>query len=253
MTPASGHSIPLAEFNKVTEREHNINDWLDTKGLDINHLVLYAEQTEVDNITMLGAMNVRLGSDKYPLNAQKLIKTIEKSLSTEWAITIDNAVYTYKVQFDKYKWFVQTGTEYRNEWYGNDPLPSSAMAESFMLPKVYTLVLYIRGMAGLIISKMFYCEKIELHEEEWSGAFGGIWLNLTGSGNDTFIGDGEFFYEEDNFGTNGMTVQICADDFLSQFASTKNTAYSFGQTRNLFLFYLKLVLIFALLCMTAAV
>ena len=103
MTPVSELSIPLTEFNKLTERVHNINNWLDTKGLDINHLIMYAEETEVDNITLLGVMNMRLGSDKYPLNAQKMLKTIETLVSKEWTITLNKIVYPYKVQFDKMK------------------------------------------------------------------------------------------------------------------------------------------------------
>ena len=244
MTPVSELFIPLTEFNNLTERVHNINDWLDTKGLDINHLIMYAEETEMDNKTLLGAMNMRLGSDKYPLNAQEMLKTIETSVSKEWSITLNKIVYPYKVQFDKYETFVQTGSVNKDKWYGEDPSPSSAMAESFMLPKVYTLVLYIRRMTGLNINKMFYCEKIELLENEWSGAFDGIWLNVTGSGNDTFFGDGEFFYEKDVFGTKVVTVQICLDDFMSQFVSDKNTAPSLDHSIYVFL-YLELVFIFA--------
>ena len=244
MTPVSELSIPLTEFNQLTERVHNINDWLDTKGLDINHLIMYAEETEVDNITLLGVMNMRLGSDKYPLNAQKMLKTIEKSVSKEWTITLNKVVYPYKVQFDKYETFVQTGSDYKDKWYGEDPSPSSARVESFLLPKVYTLVLFIQRMTGLNINKMFYCKKIELFENEWSGAFEGIWLNVTGSGNDTFFRDGEFFYEKDVFGTKDARVQICADDFMSQFVSDKNTAHSFGHSIYVFL-YLELIFIFA--------
>ena len=245
ITPVSEHKIPLEEFNKVTEREPNMNNWLDTKGLDINHLIMYAEEAVQDNITLLGVMNIRLGSDKFPLNAQKLLKAIEKSISRQWVITLDKTVYTYEVEFDIYKKFVQNGNDYRKRWAGTDPqLSSGSISESYKLPKVYTSVLFHTKIIGLQISKMYFCEKVELFEIEWSGAYSGVWLNLTGSGNDTFLGDGEFSYEDDFYGTKVVKVEICADDFLAQFGSRMNAANLCGYTRYLFLF-LELVVIFA--------
>ena len=231
MTPTSERRIPLPEFNGHAKNVTDINEWLDTKGLDINHLMMYAEEREENNITYLGVLNMKLGSNRYPLKAPKLLKAIDKSLSRQWVITVNKIVYTYDIQFDKYENFVQTGEFYRTRWIGTDKgLSSAASNEPFKLPKVYTPVLFRAKMVGLQMNKMYFCERIELIKKEWSGAYSGIWLNVTGSGNDTFLGDGEYSYEQDSFGTNDVIVQICVDDFLSQFVSTENTAHSFGYT-----------------------
>ena len=242
MTPVSEQSIPLAEFSELIDSVPEIDDWLDTNGLHINHLIMYAEEeTANDNTTFLGVLNMILGSNKYPLNVQQVLKAIEKALSKVWVITLDKTVYTYKVQFDKYETFVQTGSNARKKWFGRSSAPEP---EPFMLPKVYTPVLYETKVVGPTINKLYFCEKVKLLEKEWSGAYDGLWLNVTGSGNGTFLGDGEFVYEKDFFGTNDAKVEICADDFLSQFVSPKNTAHSFGYNTYLF-WFLDLVFIFA--------
>ena len=242
LTPAIGKFIPLVEFHKATERVQNINDWLDTKGLDINSLIMYAEDaTGADNLTSIGVINMRLGSDQYPINAQKLLKSIENSMSKQWIITIDKTEYTYNVAFDIYDSYIQNGINYRRRWFKTNLL---ALTEPFILPKVYTMVTVYQKLVQLKISKMYFCEKIELHEMEWVAAYSGIWLNLTGSGNDSFLGNGEFSHEIGIDGASVVKMEICVDDFLAQFGSSKNKAHSFGYTMYQIL-VLELFLIFA--------
>ena len=242
LTPETGKSIPLAEFHNTTEGVQNINDWLDTKGLDIDSLIMYAEDaTGADNLTSIGVINMRLGSDMYPINAQKLLKAIRKSMSKQWIITIDKNEYTYNVAFDIYDSYIQTGMKRRRRWF---PTESLTLTEPFVLPKVYTFVFANAKLVQLKISKMYFCEKIELHEKEWVAAYSGIWLNLTGSGNDSFLGIGEFSHEISIDGATVVKMEICADDFLAQFGSSKNKAHSFGYKIYQILF-LELFLIFA--------
>ena len=244
MTPTSERLIPLPEFNEHTQNEQDIDDWLDTNGLKVNHILMWAEETEVNNVTFLKRMNVKLGSSIYPLNAPKLLKAIDKSLSRQWKITLNESVYTYVVRFDKYITFVQTGDGTRKKWIGTDTrLLTDRSHEPFVLPKVYTLILAQTKLIGFEIYKLYFCEKIELYEEEWTGGFSGLWLNLTGSGNDTFLGDGEYLFEQN--GSKDIRIQICADDFLSQFASKVNSAQLFLYTPYL-VYYLTFSSIFIL-------
>ena len=230
MTPTSERLIPLTEFNEHTQNEENTNDWLDTKGLDINHMIMYAEETVVNNITFLKRINMKLGSNMYPLNAPQLLKAIERSLSTQWVITINESAYTYTIGFDKYETLVENGKVARMGWVGTN---SDTSHEPFLLPKIYTMILSRAKLVGLHINNMYFCEKIELQEEEWIGGFSGIWLNVTGDGNDTFLGDAEYSDEQD---LNGIRIQICADDFLSQFVSKVSRAHLLRYTTCLVIF-----------------
>ena len=72
--------------------------------------------------------------------------------------------------------------------------------------------------ADILANKTFFCETVELLHEEWVGSYQGIWLNLTGSGNDSFLGDAEIYVERDE--NDNWEVQICVQDFLSSFEAT---------------------------------
>ena len=66
-----GTILPLAEFKKL-ESDWNINTWLDTKGLKINHIIVHAELVTINDITYMREINL-LGEDIYPLNAPTLL------------------------------------------------------------------------------------------------------------------------------------------------------------------------------------
>ena len=141
-------------------------------------------------------------------------------------ITVNKTKYLYTTQFDKYVNYIQNGQNARRRLFGSD-------TEPFTLQKLYDPIFILDRIVFFDINKMFFCEKVQLLHEEWAGGYQGIWLHLTGSGNDTFLGDAEIDVERDE---NTWKFQIYVQDFLSQFESTKNTAHQSGIIRYLLVF-----------------
>ena len=69
---------------------------------------------------------------------------------------------------------------------------------------------------------MYFCDKVNLVHGEWISGYQGIWLNLTGRENETFLGDAEFNSDSGHDGE--WNIQICVDDFINQGPTAKSSA-----------------------------
>ena len=214
MTPTSDNYIRLDAFRRVIDgREPKMKQWLDSKGIKVDSIRVYADLMVVHNVSYMRTLNVIVGEEaKHSLIPADVLKTIQSSLNERWRIKVDDLKYYFNVAFDIYGYYVQNGNFLRV-----NRLNPVDKTESTPLPKVYDYIYeYVQPIPPFYITKMFFCEQVTLLPEEWRSDYQGIWLNLTGTGNGSYLGDAEFNLHRKADGT--WQVQICVEDFKSELA-----------------------------------
>ena len=215
MNPVSEELLPLSAFDSLTQRqERNYKTWFDAKGIPLDHFILYAELVKVQNISYARKLSLIVGSKKLPFNASQTLMMVEQAMSQQWVIRLNGRRYHYDVIFDDYTSFVFDGNMIRTNFY--DP----TVLEPIRPPKIYKRVLPVARDVLLetdfYITKMFFCEQVQLLPEEWVA----IWreeirLNITETGINKVLGDGQFsVYVNDN---GERDIRICVEDFDPQY------------------------------------
>ena len=220
LTPVSDDLLPKVAFEAISEKKkRNVKKWFDSKGIPVDNLVMYAEMVNKQNISYMRHLNIILGSERYPIAANETLKTIESAMLKQWSITVNKKIYLYHVNFDKYETYIQNGNIQRWNFFASQL--TVALPED-ILPKVYELVFSYAKIINFHINKLYFYEQVDLLDGEWIGDYQGLWLNLTGRENETFLGDAEFNSE---LGPDGKwNIQICVDDFINSGPAAKSLA-----------------------------
>ena len=221
LTPVSDNDLPSkTAFEALSpKKKRNVKKWLDTKGIPVDSFDMRAEMVNKQNISYMRRLNILTGSPQYPVKASETINIIESAMQKQWSINLNKKLYFYKVNFDKYELYIQNGYKPRTLMLAPN---STVNIIEGILPKLYTSVFSDTKMIHFFINKMYFCEKVNLVHGEWISGYQGIWLNLTGRENETFLGDAEFNYD---LGPDGeWNIQICVDDFINPGPAAKSLA-----------------------------
>ena len=207
-----------------------MKQWLDSKRIQVDSIVMSAELEAIQNVSYIRGLNMIIGQKvNTPLDSADLLETVQSSLKMRWRIKVDDKKYFFDVKFDKYLYFVQDGLSRRVHLLNKVNFSS-------IQPKRYdTIYVNRKPIPPLYITQMFFCELVTLLSDEWIPDYQGLWLNLTGTGNGTFLGDAEFNLRKTADST--WQVQICVEDFKSELANTvKSFANILSQRKSCLLF-----------------
>ena len=220
LTPSSDVLLPKATFDALPEnKKRKFNKWLDVKGIPVNSIQLFAELVSKQNISYVRRLNILLGFYKFPIEAQEILKIVESALAKQWSINIDKETYIYNVALDKYLNFIEEGTQQRRTIL--HPSGNKSSVEKTMR-KTYVAVYLNFKMISFFITKMYFCQQVDLFPGEWIVDFQGLRLNLTRLGDEKFLGDGEFNYRMTQ--DKEWKIQICVDDFKNPRYTTNSSA-----------------------------
>ena len=241
LPPVSDHYIPLDTFKHaiVEDEKAILSQWLDSKGFRIDSIRIDAELVTVLDATYMRSLNMIIGQVKYPLYSSKVLNTVKRTLETKWVILVNGTKYYYNLELDKYAYYIQNGVLSRNALFENG---SENSPQPLPLPMFYEPIYHFeKVMPVFFITKMYFCEQVELLPEEWIPDYQGIRLNVTGKGNDAYLGDAEINYRQKTDGT--WQVHICVEDFKSQFSSTEvNSGKPLGRNiSNLVMIFVNIV------------
>ena len=220
LTPSSDVLLPKAAFDALPEpKKRKFNKWLDVKEIPVNSIKLCAELVSKQNISYMRRLNILLGFQKFPIEAQEILKIVESALAKQWSINIDKETYNYNVALDKYLNFIDDGTKQRRTILHPSGIKSSVEKT---MRKTYVAVYKNIKMISFYITKMYFCKQVDLFPGEWIVDFQGLRLNLTGLGDEKFLGDGEFNYRMTQ--DKQWKIQICVDDFKNPRHTTNSPA-----------------------------
>ena len=208
-----------------------MKQWLDSKRIQVDSIVMSAELEAIQNVSYIRGLNMIIGQKvNTPLDSADLLETVQSSLKMRWRIKVDDNKYYFDVKFDKYLYFVQDGLSRRVHLLNKVNFSS-------IQPKRYDDIYVNRKpIPPLYITQMFFCELVTLLSDEWIPDYQGLWLNLTGTGNGTFLGDAEFNLRKTADGT--WQVQICVEDFKYELANTVTSFANILSQRNSCLLFL---------------
>ena len=220
LTPSSDVLLPKAAFDALPEtKKRKFNKWLDVKEIPVNSIKLCAELVSKQNISYMRRLNILLGFQKFPIEAQEILKIVESALAKQWSINIDKETYNYNVALDKYLNFIDDGTKQRRTIL--HPSGNKSSVEKTMRKTSVAVYKNIK-MISFYITKMYFCKQVDLFPGEWIVDFQGLRLNLTGLGDERFLGDGEFNYRMTQ--DKEWKIQICVDDFKNPRYTTNSSA-----------------------------
>ena len=197
-----------------------------------------AELEDKHNVSYIRSLNMIIGEKiNTPLDSANLLETVKGSLKRRWRITQDGKKYYFAVQFDQYLYFIQNGRMRRTHVLAKTNL-------SVLQPKRYEYIYENKKMIPpFYITKLFFCEQVTLMSEEWIPDYQGLRLNLTGTGNGSFLGDAEFNLRYKSDGT--WQVKICLEDFKAELSrdATSMTANLCQKTLRLRLLFISVMAI----------
>ena len=203
----------------------------------MDSIELSAELEDKHNVSYIQSLNMIIGEKmSTPLDSANLLESVRSSLVTQWRIKVDGKKYYFSVQFDRYLYFVQDGRMKRTHILEITNL-------SALQPKRYENIYEDRKpILPFYITKLFFCEQVTLLSEEWIPDYQGLRLNLTGTGNGSFLGDAEFNLRYKSDGT--WQVQICLEDFKAEMAKgVSSMTANFQKTLRLRLLFISVMAI----------
>lgn len=240
LTPVSKEDlIPLSAFANLSEKQQqNRKLWFDSAGVPLHRFILFASVLEMKNTSYANYLDVEIGSKTSPVLVKKALRLVSSAMKKIWKIRLDKT-YNYKASFSK---FVHRDTTKIITPYATyikeKPLISENMLVSFD-------DLFYGYMGGISISKVFYCEQVELKSHEWiRDIFNVVSLNLTTEViGFTKLGDGEYDYITPDDGES--IIRICVDDFAGEYyinqgisSGTCTFTFNYALLNVFFLFYI---------------
>ena len=218
MSPVSKELLPVSAFDHLTNRPmRNFNSWFKSKNIRFDLLDMYAEIVEVEDIPYTGKLTLIAGIREFPINASKTLKAIELALSKRWEIRLNGKRYFYDVKFDNYTYYVFSGRRRLSPGFFNKTDMMNLKQEQAATKRVHFL--FYGGIlleSEFYITKMFFCQQVELLPDEWIGLWREeIQLNLTKNGIGKILGNGQFSVFENQ--DRQMGIRICVEDFNPQY------------------------------------
>ena len=218
MTPTMDDLLPMSLLQSMArDKSKRLDSWFQSRGIPLEYFHLYAEAITNKNSSFARKIIARVGKINAPVMIDNVLNKIQKALSEEWQIMSHDQVYSYSVNIDKFKTYVIDGLHERFNEVDEIERQEEVSSEQVVKEKIYEEIIFRKEHKAFYASplihltKMNFCEKVHLERSEWIGLYQEIRLNLTGSNDESVLGDSEYNIYSDDQGK--AAVAICVNDF----------------------------------------